>query len=247
MQECMPKEGKDGKKDKDQDGEDKDEDLDADYGADDKAVRRRRDAEYMYDDESMDMDKEQMSEEAQAEMMACMIPEDADVTTVTCFMDMQTAIMDAKAAVKAAYEEAMNAQVMAMWPECAAEIALDIYKVDMDSCKAQAKEAMKADDEVEDVEYDEDVQDDAEPMSKKKNGGKKDKADKLDEEAKAAREEMVDSCMAELGYQADCLEQIDSAFESLKGDDEDKEESEGQDKEESEDKPEMSEEDEKEA
>merc|ERR1712203_572638 len=96
----------------------------------------------------------------------------------------------------------------------------------------------KADDEVEDVEYDEDVQDDAEPMSKKKNGGKKDKADKLDEEAKAAKKEMVDSCMAELGYQSDCLEQIDSAFESLKGDDEDKEESEDKDQDEiSEEKP----------
>merc|ERR1712141_469899 len=82
-----------------------------------------------------------------------------------------------------------------------------------------------------------------EPMSKKKNGGKKDKADKLDEEAKAAKKEMVDSCMAELGYQSDCLEQIDSAFESLKGDDEDKEESEDKDQDEiSDDKPETSDE-----
>merc|ERR1712088_571624 len=80
----------------------------------------------------------------------------------------------------------------------------------------------KADDEDEDVE--DEVEDAAEPVEKKKNGGKKDK------EAKEGKKDLVDACMIELGYEADCLEQIDSAFESAKGDDEEEsEESEAKD------------------
>merc|ERR1719220_2296393 len=153
MQECMPKKGKDGKK-----------------------------------------DKKEMSEEAMAEMMACMIPEDASVETVTCLTDMQAAIMDAKAAVKAAYEEAMNAQIMAMWPECAADITMEDFKFDMETCQDEAKEEMKADDEDEAVE--DEVEDAAEPVEKKKNGGKKDK------EAKEGKKDLVEACMVELGSEA---------------------------------------------
>merc|ERR1719429_208720 len=101
----------------------------------------------MEEDMDMDMDKEEMSEEAMAEMLACIVPEDASVETLTCFTDMQAAIMDAKAAVKAAYEEAMNAQIMAMWPECAADITMEDFKFDMETCQDEAKEEMKADDE----------------------------------------------------------------------------------------------------
>merc|ERR1712203_1326501 len=224
MQECMPKKGKDGKKDKNQDKDS--EEVKEEASDVEVAMRRRRQADESVDmdmeddmDMDMDMDKEEMSEEAMAEMMACMIPEDASVETVTCLTDMQAAIMDAKAAVKAAYEEAMNAQIMAMWPECAADITMEDFKFDMETCQDEAKEEMKADDEDEDVE--DEVEDAVEPVEKKKNGGKKDK------EAKEGKKDLVDACMIDLGYEADCLEQIDSAFESAKGDDE--EESEGKD------------------
>jgi len=225
MQECMPKKSKGGKKDKKQDNDS--EEVEEEASDVEVAMRRRRQADESMDmeedmDMDMDMDKEEMSEEAKAEMMACMIPEDASVETVTCFTDMQAAIMDAKAAVKAAYEEAMNAQIMAMWPECAADISLEEFKFDMETCQDEAKEEMKADDEDEDVE--DEVEDAAEPVEKKKNGGKKDK------EAMEAKKDLVDTCMIELGYQPDCLEQIDSAFESAKDDDEEEsEESEGKD------------------
>merc|ERR1719220_1557098 len=102
MQECMPKEGKDGKKDMNQDKNAEESEMT-------QSVRKGEDMEM------------ELSEEAQAEMMACFVPEDASDETFTCFTEMHTAIMDAKAAVKAAYEEAMNAEVMAMWPECAAD------------------------------------------------------------------------------------------------------------------------------
>merc|ERR1712088_446198 len=93
MQECMPKQDKDS------------EEVEEEASDVEVAMRRRRQADESMDmeddmDMDMDMDKEEMSEEAMAEMMACMIPEDASVETVTCFTDMQAAIMDAKAAVK---------------------------------------------------------------------------------------------------------------------------------------------------
>merc|ERR1712088_1078891 len=141
MQECMPKKGKDGKKDKNQDKDS--EEVEEEASDVEVAMRRRRQADESVDmdmEDDMDMDKEEMSEEAMAEMMACMIPEDASVETVTCLTDMQAAIMDAKAAVKAAYEEAMNAQIMAMWPECAADITMEDFKFDMETCQDEAKE-----------------------------------------------------------------------------------------------------------
>merc|ERR1712203_912588 len=78
------------------------------------------------------------------------------------------------------------------------------------------------------------VEDAAEPVEKKKNGGKKDK------EAKEGKKDLVDACMIDLGYEADCLEQIDSAFESAKGDDEEEFEGKDMDK----DEPEAEDEDE---
>merc|ERR1719454_586641 len=140
MQECMPKKGKDGKKDKNQDKDS--EEVEEEASDVEVAMRRRRQADESVDmdmEDDMDMDKEEMSE-------------DASVETVTCLTDMQAAIMDAKAAVKAAYEEAMNAQIMAMWPECAADITMEDFKFDMETCQDEAKEEMKADDEDEDVE-----------------------------------------------------------------------------------------------
>merc|ERR1711953_161355 len=83
----------------------------------------------------------------------------------------------------------------------------------MDSCKAQAKEALKLEDDAEEVSADSRMSQ-ARFMSKKKNGGKKDQ----DPEAKEAHMAMVDGCMAELGYEADCLEQIGAAFKGAKGD-----------------------------
>merc|ERR1711937_1007573 len=129
------------------------------------------------------------------------------------------AVDAAKEAVKAAYEQAMKDQIAENWPVCAAGFDYEVFMTNKEGCKMEAKAAMEA--EKEDAEEDSDdvAEEDSEDVEVVE-GGKKDK----NKGNKKAVKEAVKACMSNLGYDIECLDEINEVVEQVMNGDEEESE-----------------------